>query len=170
MIPKLRLSFLDRLFYSMNWILIFSMSFILFYLANFSDKLTNNPKPEYISPQTSNILGLIIFVIGIIVVYRDSKKFKLIRIDSNLMIDKKLKIIELISNEMKYVLDKRIDNEFRFYDPASFLRNDNNVTIIIDDNAFWINVLDADWASITFGANKRNEKRLKNKILKYIDN
>jgi len=170
MIPKLRLSFLDRLFYSMNWILIFSMSFILFYLANFSDKLTNNPKPEYISPQTSNILGLIIFVIGIIVVYRDSKKFKLIRIDSNLMIDKKLKIIELISNEMKYVLDKRIDNEFRFYDPASFLRNDNNVTIIIDDNAFWINVLDADWASITFGANKRNEKRLKHKILKYIDN
>lgn len=169
MIPKLRLSFLDRLFYSLNWILIFSASLLLFYMANFSDKLKINPKPEDVSPQTLNIFGFLFFIIGIIVFYKNNKKFKLSRIDSNLSINKKIQIIELISNEMKYVLDKRIDNEFKFYDPSSLFRNDNNVTIIIDDNAFWINVLDADWASITFGAIKRNEKRLKNRILKHIN-
>ena len=88
MVQKLKLTFLDRLFYSLNWILIFSMSFGMFYLANISDKLTNNPKSGYISPQTANILGVIFLVIGIIIVYRDNNKFKLKRIESNLDVSK----------------------------------------------------------------------------------
>lgn len=142
-----------------------SAAFLYSFLSTESDKLFyyNSIVPRFIV-----ITFLLLFCLGIFLIFKFLGLNKLVKIKSEIKLNQKIEVISKIESVLNLrIKASKFENCYQYIYLKNFLSSRYTITILIDEYGFYINILNTfDYSILDSGATKH----LKRKIIAEIEN
>ncbi|HNP23453.1 MAG TPA: hypothetical protein PKM63_17915 [Panacibacter sp.] len=148
---KVPLSIFDLVLFYTSSLFALVVGLIFFYRINFTDFKFDTTNQAIIL----NIFSIVFIAFGIYTAILNRQHFKFKFIESSKSKEEKEKIILGIANKSNWTLIKKDTNNFKFTDTFSWSKWRYNITVIYDDNGFYVNALTTQWKPIDRGTGKK---------------